>query len=141
MWPKRKKKKNKKRNIKAPKTKNIVNSTSISNGETHVKKLITCAIPAILKYERARKKFQLGRLELIPLQRQYIEISSSIDGIPIKTVHTINFNKNVMVNILKCHIAYKYKTEYKINPYNKTLIHITKHYNLYNIIIKILIII
>lgn len=84
-------------------------------------KLITCAIPAILKNERARKKFQLGRLELIPLQRQYIEISSSTDGIPIKTVHTINFNKIIMVNILKCHnTAHKYKTEYK----NRKSIHV-----------------
>ena len=107
-----KKKKKKKKNVKPLKTKNIFKSTSVGNSETHVKKLITCVIPAILKYERARKKFQLGRLELIPLQRQYIEISSSIDGIPIKTVHIINFNKNVRVNNFKCHITYKieYKT-------------------------------
>lgn len=48
---------------------------------------------AILKYARAIKKFQLGRIELIPLQRQYIEIISSIDGIPIKIAHTVKFNE------------------------------------------------
>ena len=101
----------KKKNVTPPKTKNIFKSILVSNSETHAKKLITCAIPAILKYERARKKFQLGRLGLIPLQWQYIEISSSIDGIPIKIVHTMNFNKNVRVNNFKCHNTYK--IEYK----------------------------
>lgn len=62
-------------------------------------KKITCAIPANLKYEKARKKFQLGRLGLMPLQWQYIEISSSTAGTPIETAHKINFNK-------KCHGDY-----------------------------------
>lgn len=80
---------------------NIVNRTFISNGETRYKQLITCSIPAILKYERARKKFQLGRMGVIPLQRLYIDISSSIDGIPIKTAHTINFDKKSHGEYLK----------------------------------------
>jgi hypothetical protein len=50
--------------------------------------IITCDIPANLKNERAIKKFQLGRLGSIPLRWQYIEISSSINGIPRKTAHS-----------------------------------------------------
>jgi hypothetical protein len=41
----------------------------------------------------------LGRLGLMPLQWQYIEISSSTAGTPIETAHKINFNK-------KCHGDY-----------------------------------
>lgn len=66
-------------------------------------KTITCAIPANLKKERAIKKFQLGRLGSISLRRQYIEISSSINGIPIKTAHSINFNKNATLDISEWH--------------------------------------
>lgn len=64
-------------------------------------KISTCAIPANLKNERAIKKFQLGRLGSIPLRRQYIEISSSINGIPIKTEHSISLSKDATVNISK----------------------------------------